>query len=62
MIVAVVPLNVALVGTSAIVTVPVMLVASGVNFVVVTVPVGAFAVPAKSALRAAAEPLNDAVG
>ena len=44
-IVADVPLKLALVGTSAIVTVPVTLVASGVNFVVVTVPVGAAAVP-----------------
>ena len=61
MIVASVPVNAALVGTAR-VTLPVMLVASGVNFSVVTVPVGAAAVPVKSALRDAAEPLNDAVG
>ena len=61
-IVASVPPNPALCVCSGTVTLPENAVSDGVNSVVLTDPVGAAAVPAKSALRAAAVPLNDAVG
>lgn len=61
-IVASVPPNPASWVCDGTVTLPENAVSDGVNSVVLTDPVGATADPAKSALRAAAVPLNDAVG